>query len=226
MSNPYPPQRKLARSTSNKVLAGVCGGLAEYLNMDATLVRVLWVVLTLVTGGGIGIIAYIILALVLPEATAPAGGYPPVNGPQAGNEQYAPYQPPQQQPADPVWGNTGAPWEQSQPQSQQPPQAGFPPQGQPFPPQDQPFPPQDQPGFPAQDQPGFPAQPEPTPPTPTEPAAPTDPEAAPTAENGSSLDLGSTESTPVDSEGSSDSGESASTDDESGESGESGNKPS
>ena len=56
---------KLYRSTSDKMLGGVAGGLAEYFDIDPTIVRVLFVVLTLVGGGGI--LAYIILLIVVPE---------------------------------------------------------------------------------------------------------------------------------------------------------------
>jgi phage shock protein PspC (stress-responsive transcriptional regulator) len=56
----YYPPRKLYRSTRNKWLGGVCGGLAEYYDHDPTLIRILWVALTLVSMGA-GIIAYILL---------------------------------------------------------------------------------------------------------------------------------------------------------------------
>ena len=51
--------------SSQKTLCGVCGGTAEYFNLDPTIVRLLWVVLTL--AGGSGIIAYIVCALVIPD---------------------------------------------------------------------------------------------------------------------------------------------------------------
>jgi phage shock protein PspC (stress-responsive transcriptional regulator) len=54
------------RSTTDRKLAGVCGGLAQYFGMDATLVRVLWVVLTLVSFGA-GIVGYILLWVLAPE---------------------------------------------------------------------------------------------------------------------------------------------------------------
>jgi phage shock protein C len=57
--------KKLMRSDSNKMLFGVAAGLAEYLNIDPTLMRLLFVVLTL--AGGPGLIAYIVLAIVLPR---------------------------------------------------------------------------------------------------------------------------------------------------------------
>jgi phage shock protein C len=47
------------------MLAGVCGGVAEYLGWDVTIVRVLWIILTL--AGGSGVLLYIILWLVMPQ---------------------------------------------------------------------------------------------------------------------------------------------------------------
>lgn len=55
----------LTKSSSDKMLAGVCGGLANAWDMDSTLVRVLYVVLTLVTGLVPGLLVYLILALVM-----------------------------------------------------------------------------------------------------------------------------------------------------------------
>ncbi|MES2436888.1 MAG: PspC domain-containing protein [Patescibacteria group bacterium] len=57
--------KKLHRSSNDRFIAGVCGGLGEYFSIDPTLVRIGWVVFTLV--GGAGIIAYIILALIVPS---------------------------------------------------------------------------------------------------------------------------------------------------------------
>lgn len=57
--------KKLYRSTSDKKIAGVCGGLAEYFNIDATIVRVIFVIL-LLPGGFPGLIPYVILWLVVP----------------------------------------------------------------------------------------------------------------------------------------------------------------
>ena len=59
--------RRLTRSRSERMLAGVCGGLAEYLGMDTTLMRVLWVVATFISGG-VTLIAYPIFWLVMPES--------------------------------------------------------------------------------------------------------------------------------------------------------------
>ncbi|NLT29315.1 MAG: PspC domain-containing protein, partial [Propionibacterium sp.] len=52
------PAKQLVRSESDRMLSGVCGGLAEYLNIDATLVRLGVAVLSLFTG--VGILAYLI----------------------------------------------------------------------------------------------------------------------------------------------------------------------
>ncbi|MBO7276137.1 MAG: PspC domain-containing protein [Clostridia bacterium] len=60
--------KKLYRSQTNKKLAGVCGGLAEYLNIDPTIVRLLWVLVTLFVG--CGILAYIIALIVMPQQSA------------------------------------------------------------------------------------------------------------------------------------------------------------
>ncbi len=57
-------EKKLYRSR-NKVISGVCGGIAEYFFIDPTLIRLLWVAVALL--GGTGVIAYIICAVVIPE---------------------------------------------------------------------------------------------------------------------------------------------------------------
>jgi phage shock protein PspC (stress-responsive transcriptional regulator) len=56
--------KKLYRNTSNKIIAGVCSGLAEYINIDPTIVRLIWALIAL---GGAGIIAYLIAAIIIPE---------------------------------------------------------------------------------------------------------------------------------------------------------------
>ena len=59
--------KKLMRS-SNKILAGVCGGLAEYFNLDPTLVRVIYAALTLFTAGFPGVLLYIVMLLLMPQS--------------------------------------------------------------------------------------------------------------------------------------------------------------
>ena len=57
--------KRLYKSKFDRKILGVCGGVAEYFNIDPTLVRVLWVLATLFLGGGL--IAYIIAAILMPE---------------------------------------------------------------------------------------------------------------------------------------------------------------
>ncbi len=57
--------KKLYKSNQNKVIAGVCGGIAEYFNIDPTIIRLAWVLFCLV--GGSGVLGYIICALVIPS---------------------------------------------------------------------------------------------------------------------------------------------------------------
>lgn len=64
-------EKKLMRSNDNRWLAGVCGGLGEYFNVDATVIRVLFVLFSVFVGGGI--IVYIILWVVMPQAPASSG---------------------------------------------------------------------------------------------------------------------------------------------------------
>lgn len=59
-------ERRLYKSNTNKTICGVCGGIAEYFNIDPTIVRLGLVIFSL--AGGCGILAYIICALVIPEA--------------------------------------------------------------------------------------------------------------------------------------------------------------
>lgn len=59
--------KKLYRSKSNKTLAGVCGGLADYFDIDVTIVRLIWVAFFFLSAGFPTIFAYIIAALIIPE---------------------------------------------------------------------------------------------------------------------------------------------------------------
>ncbi len=65
--------RQLTRSTSSRMIAGVCGGLGEYANIDPTVVRLAAVLLFFVSGPA-AIVAYLIMALIIPEQ--PAGQQP------------------------------------------------------------------------------------------------------------------------------------------------------
>ncbi len=57
--------KQLYRSRTNRKIAGVCGGLGEYMNLDPTVVRLIWVLLFFFAG--VGILAYLIAALIIPE---------------------------------------------------------------------------------------------------------------------------------------------------------------
>jgi len=65
-------EKRFYKSKTDKKLAGVCAGVAEYFEVDPTLVRLIWVVFTF--AGGAGILAYIIAAIIMPEA--PTGSQP------------------------------------------------------------------------------------------------------------------------------------------------------
>lgn len=56
-------EKKLYRSNTNKMLCGVCGGLGEYLNIDPTIIRLIWAIFIC---SGPGIIAYFAAALIVP----------------------------------------------------------------------------------------------------------------------------------------------------------------
>ena len=60
----------LQRSNRHKMIAGVCGGLAEWLGWDVTLVRILYVIVSVVSVAFPGILVYIILWVLMPRATA------------------------------------------------------------------------------------------------------------------------------------------------------------
>lgn len=68
-------QRRLERSTTNRVFSGVCGGLADYLAIDATLVRVFFVIATFVTAF-LFLLVYIVLLILMPLP----GQRPPIDG--------------------------------------------------------------------------------------------------------------------------------------------------
>jgi phage shock protein C len=60
--------KRLYRSKTERLLAGVCGGIGLYYDTDPNLIRILWVVLTLLSFG-IGVIAYIVAWFIIPEET-------------------------------------------------------------------------------------------------------------------------------------------------------------
>ena len=76
--------KRLMRSSSNSKIAGVCGGIAEYLNVDPTLVRVFWAILSLVPGCIFGgMVAYLLAWLIVPKAPRPLPAVPMSNNPMS-----------------------------------------------------------------------------------------------------------------------------------------------
>lgn len=67
--------KQLTLSAADKKLGGVCGGLAEYLDVDSTVVRLVWVALSVVPGGFIGgAVAYLLAWIIIPKAPAFVSG--------------------------------------------------------------------------------------------------------------------------------------------------------
>ena len=59
--------KKLTKSLNDKMVCGVCSGLAKYFEVDVTLVRLAWVVVSLFSAGIGGLIAYVIAAIIMPD---------------------------------------------------------------------------------------------------------------------------------------------------------------
>ena len=66
MAKTLTPVKRLYRSKKDKVFGGVCGGIARYMEVDPVVVRLVWAVLTLVSMG-VGIVAYLIAWVIIPE---------------------------------------------------------------------------------------------------------------------------------------------------------------
>lgn len=60
--------KKLLRSIYDRKLCGVCGGLADYFGLDATLIRLVWAIFTIFSWGT-GLLVYVIAAIIMPEET-------------------------------------------------------------------------------------------------------------------------------------------------------------
>ena len=81
--------KQLRLSATDSKIAGVCGGIAEYLDVDPTVVRLIWLVLSIVPGGIVGgLVAYLVAWIIIPKAHAaasPAANASPVQtSPKAG----------------------------------------------------------------------------------------------------------------------------------------------
>lgn len=57
--------KRLYKNSQNKMICGVCSGLAEYISLDVTVIRLVWALLS--CAGGFGIVAYIICAIIMPD---------------------------------------------------------------------------------------------------------------------------------------------------------------
>ncbi|MDI9609171.1 MAG: PspC domain-containing protein [Candidatus Verstraetearchaeota archaeon] len=68
--------KRLYRSNSNRILGGVCGGIAEYFNVDPVIIRLIWIVFTVIYG--FGILLYLIAWVIIPRS--PEGYSPPQQG--------------------------------------------------------------------------------------------------------------------------------------------------
>ena len=67
--------KRLYRSRSDRMISGVCGGLGKYLDIDATVIRVLFVLASFITGFFPGVVAYLVLLFIVPEE--PLASLPP-----------------------------------------------------------------------------------------------------------------------------------------------------
>lgn len=63
--------KELKRSRTDRMVAGVCGGIGEYLDIDPNVIRLIWVIVTVFTVG-VGVLAYLLAWLIIPEETPPA----------------------------------------------------------------------------------------------------------------------------------------------------------
>lgn len=59
--------KRLYRSDTNRIFAGICGGFGEYLNIDPVVLRIVWLLVVIFTGLVPGVVAYIIAIFLIPE---------------------------------------------------------------------------------------------------------------------------------------------------------------
>lgn len=60
-------QKTLFRSKKNRILAGICGGVGEYMGIDSSMIRLIWLLVVVFTGFFPGLLAYIIAIFIIPE---------------------------------------------------------------------------------------------------------------------------------------------------------------
>lgn len=68
--------KELKRSRTDRMIAGVCGGIGDYLGIDPNVIRLIWVAVSIFTVGT-GVLAYLLAWLIIPEETLPAPGIMP-----------------------------------------------------------------------------------------------------------------------------------------------------
>jgi len=78
---PVPPPRKLYLSRTDRKIGGVCGGLAVYLDMDPTVMRLIWVMAALFVGWGL--LGYLIAWIVIPDEPLPQPALYPARAPES-----------------------------------------------------------------------------------------------------------------------------------------------
>ena len=67
VGNPFPAQKKLIRPRAGRKIAGVCAGLAEHLELDVTLMRLIWLFVAIMSGLFPGVVVYLLAWIVIPE---------------------------------------------------------------------------------------------------------------------------------------------------------------
>jgi phage shock protein C len=67
MHNEHHHVKRLYRSETNKVFAGICGGLGEYFDADPTIIRLFWLLIVIFTGFFPGVVAYILALFLIPK---------------------------------------------------------------------------------------------------------------------------------------------------------------
>lgn len=63
-------KKTLYRSDTNKVFAGICGGLSEYADIDPVVIRLIWTVIVMITGFFPGVLAYVVAIFIVPRKKA------------------------------------------------------------------------------------------------------------------------------------------------------------
>jgi phage shock protein C len=95
--------RRLYRSRRDSVLGGVAGGVADYLDIDPSIVRIIWAILALVTGG-LFLVLYIVMWIVVPEGPSAATVAGAAAAPPSGTTAEPGSEPAQAQASAPAWG--------------------------------------------------------------------------------------------------------------------------